>query len=83
VLLRVEALPPSPDPSRVELSFFFPGKKGKQGGGGNRTQSASDEVAWMVHCVLVDEEVDTLNLDRWMWVSKEIEEITSNLDSPF
>jgi len=30
-----------------------------------------------------DEEVDTLNLDRWTWVSKEREEIRSNLDRLF
>ena len=80
----MEALPPSPDPSRVELSFFSE-KKGKTRWRweSNPERERRDEVARMVRYVREDEEVDTLNLDRWMWVSKEREEIRSNLDSSF
>ena len=75
----MEALPPSPDPSRVELSVFF-GKKGKTRWRweSNPERERRDEVARMVRCV---REVDTQS--RPLDVSKEKEEIRSNLDSPF
>ena len=72
--------------TRLALSFrVFFGKKGKTRWRweSNPERERRDEVARMVPCVREDEEVDTLNLDRWMWVSKEREEIRSNLDSPF
>ena len=72
--------------TRLALNFrFFSRKKGKTRWmwESNPERERRDEVTRMVRCVREDEEVDTLNLDHWMWVSKEREEIRSNLNSPF
>ena len=70
-------------PARVELSFFRKKGKTRWRWESNPERERRDEVARMVRCAREDEEVDTLNLDRWMWASKEREKIRSNLDSLF